>query len=290
MAVSVQQFLSGFDSLISLPDACVRVNQLADDPTASAIDIADAISHDPNLTLQLLRIANSPYYGFPSRVDSMTRAIAVIGMQDLCDLVLSTSIFNIFSQYDNQIIDFDGYWQHSIITAFIARQLAAKTKTCVLAKERLFIAGLLHDVGKLVMLIKVPEIMCIIKSHIEQSHETFSEAEQLVFGLGHAEIGAELLRQWQLPKSLQDIVKYHHQPDKATHYLLETSIVHIANAMAQYLNVGVLPSSYPVKISSTAWRITGLDKHGVASVISSAKTECKNSLASFVPQANVVNF
>ncbi len=290
MAITPKQFLHDVDALVSLPDVCIQVNRLAEDPSSSAVQMAQIISKDPNLTAQILKIANSPFYGFPTRVETITRAIAVIGTQDLRDLVLSASIIKVFSRHDNEIFDLSRYWRHSILTAFIARQLSNKTKTAVLAKERLFIAGLLHDIGKLVMSMKVPEIMRIIQDRAAKGYEPYQDVEKLVFGLGHAEIGGELMRHWNLPKCLRSVAKYHHKPSRAKEYLLETCIVHIADAMARYLNVAASESRYPVKISSTAWRVTGLDKDEVNNILDSARKEFESSLNVFMPQAKVANY
>lgn len=290
MPITPKQFICDIDSLVTLPDICIKVNQLAEDPKASAVDMAQVISRDPHLTAQILKIANSPYYGFPTRVETITRAIAVIGTQDLRDLVLSSSIIDMFSRQNNEIFDLNHYWQHSVLTGFIAKHLAAKTKTTVLARERLFIAGLLHDIGKLIMSVKIPEIMRVVNYRADHNCESFYEVEKLVFGLGHAEVGAELMRHWNLPKSLQCVAKYHHKPSRAKEYLLETCIVHIANAMANYLNISARKSKYPVKISTTAWRTTGLDKDSVFAVIESARKEFDNSITAFIPQPKVANF
>lgn len=290
MPITPKQFLKDIDSLVSLPAVCVRVNELAEDPKSSAVEIAEAISQDPNLTTQILRIANSPFYGFPTRVDTISRAIAVIGTQDLRDLVLSASIIKAFSKQKNEIFNLERYWHHSLFTAFIARQLGSKTTTPILNKERLFLAGLLHDIGKLVMSIKIPEIMRIVKMRSEEGCEPFYEVEKLVFGLGHAEIGAELMRQWNLPKSLQFVAKYHHKPSRTKEFLLEASIVHIANALARHENVSVSDSDFPIKISTTAWKVTGLNKDIAKSCMESARKEFDNSITSFIPQPKVANF
>lgn len=289
MPITPNEFLRNVNDLVALPEVCFRVNELVDDPNSSAATIAQVIAQDPSLAAQLLRIANSPYYGFPSRVETLSRAITVIGMQDLRDLVLSTSVINAFSHKANELIDMQSYWSHSLFTGFIARQLGSKTSTKILCKERLFVAGLLHDIGQLVMSLKIPEIMKIILHRAESGVEPYYDIEKLVFGLGHAEIGAALLKKWHMPESLQAVARYHHEPDKAQDHLLEVSIVHIANAMAHVAKHHGVSGSFQEKISATAWRVTGLEKAEVVAAVEQARTEIKQSMPVFFPTAKAAN-
>jgi len=290
MPITPKQFLSGIDELISLPEVCLKVDELAQKPDTSAVEIAQAVAQDPHLAAQILRIANSPFYNFPMPVETLSRAIVVIGIQDLRDLVLSSSIIRTFSQTESKVFDLKDYWRHSVFTGFLARQLGAKTQTRVLCRDRLFMAGLLHDIGMLVMSVKIPEIMRIVVSRSQVARESYIQAEKLIFGLTHAEIGAELMKQWGLPVSLQTVARYHHSPGRADDHLLETSIVHIANAMSHYLKLSPVSSDYPAKVSSTAWKITGLNKEMAFSVLEATKEEFENSLSAFLPERKVANY
>ncbi len=289
MPITPSQFLQNVDHLVALPDVCFRVNEMVDDPNASALDIAKVLSRDPNLTAQLLKIANSPYYGFPSRVETISRAITVIGMQDLRDLVLSTSVINAFGSDKNDLINMEKYWRHSLFTGFIARELGSKTTTKVLCKERLFAAGLLHDIGQLVMTAKIPEIMRIIMHRAKADVEPYHEVEELVFGLGHGEVGEELMKKWHLPESFQAVARYHHEPEKAKDFKLEVSVVHIANVMSHIANMHGLGFKEKLEISPIAWEITGLDKKTVIHATRKAKSEFEDSVRAFVPLDKVAN-
>ncbi|HFE37221.1 MAG TPA: HDOD domain-containing protein, partial [Gammaproteobacteria bacterium] len=219
MPITPKKFLEGVDHLVALPDVCFRINEMADDPLSSAADMGAIIAQDPNLTAQLLRIANSPYYGFPSKVETISRAITVIGTQDLRDLVLSASVINAFNAKPNDLIDMQNYWSHALFTGLLARELGGRTSTKVLCKERLFVAGLLHDIGQLVMSIKIPELMSVMMQRAEAKVEPFYKTERLIFGIGHGEIGGQLMEQWHLPASLANVAKYHHEPEQTADYL-----------------------------------------------------------------------
>ena len=289
MSMTPKEFLRDVDDLVSLPDVCFRINEMADDPWSSAVDMSEVISRDPNLTAQLLRIANSAYYGFPSKVETISRAITVIGTQDLRDLVLSTSVINAFKTNPSELINMKNYWSHALFTGLLSRQLGAKTSTKILCKERLFVAGLLHDIGQLIMGVKIPELMSIIMKRSEANVEAFFETERLIFNIGHGEIGAELMKNWNLPSSLQAVARYHHEPELADEFLLEVSIVHIANAMAHLANIGGLGRNEKVKISALAWKTTGLNKETVLAAVEKAKSEFESSADAFIPTGNVVN-
>jgi len=289
MPITPSQFLEGVDHLVALPEVCFRVNEMVDDPSSSALDIANVLSQDPNLTAQLLRIANSPYYGFPSRVETISRAITVIGMQDLRDLVLSTSVINAFDADTNELINMEKYWRHSLFTGFIARELGNKTTTKVLCKERLFAAGLLHDIGQLVMTAKIPEIMRIILHRAKADAEPYDEVEELVFGLGHSEVGAALMKKWHLPESFQAVARYHHVPAEAKDFKLEVSIIHIANAMSHIANMHGLGFKEKLRICPEAWAITGLNKKAVVKATKKAIIEFEDTVRAFVPLDKVAH-
>ena len=283
MSISPKKFLQSVDDLVTLPDVCFLINEMADNPLSTAADMAKLIGRDPNLVAQLLRIANSPYYGFPSKVETIPRAITVIGTQDLKDLVLSASIINVFNADENDLIDLEKYWSHALFTGIVARQLGSKTSAKVLCKERLFVAGLLHDIGQLVMSVKIPELMSIMVQRGHKKAEPFFETERLIFDIGHAEIGAELMNKWHLPASLQAVAKYHHEPEKADDFLLEVSIIHISDALAHLANVSGLGVKEKIKISPVAWKTTGLTKDAIVSAVDMAKLEFEKSISAFIP-------
>ncbi|MDX1812286.1 MAG: HDOD domain-containing protein, partial [Gammaproteobacteria bacterium] len=183
MPITPEQYVKGIDKLVSLPTACTRILELSERSDTHTMEFVEAIASDPEMAAQTLRIANSAYYGFPMRIDTLSRAISVIGTRELQDLALSYSVIKTFSNVDNEILDYKRFWQHSVLTGFLARQLATRTKVKIMHKERMFLAGLLHDIGMLAMAAKTPEIMRIIVMRANQAKEPFVDVEKLVFGL-----------------------------------------------------------------------------------------------------------
>lgn len=230
MARNPKDIVKNITDLVSLPEICSEINRLVEDPQASALDIAEAISRDPGLSAHLLKIANSPYFGFPSRIDTISRAVAVIGTQELRDLVLATSLIGAFAEIDNNVTPLREFWKHSLRCATIARTLAAH-RHCN-NQERYFVAGLLHDVGNLVLYRELPELARETLYESKYSGTPIERIERRVFGFDHAQLGAELMRAWKLPPDLSEVTEYHHDPAKAGRVPVAAALIHIADYLA----------------------------------------------------------
>ncbi|MGE0485656.1 MAG: HDOD domain-containing protein [Gammaproteobacteria bacterium] len=244
--------------LVSLPDVCARVLQLARSRTASAAEIGAVVSCDPTLTSRLLRIANSPLYGLRGRVDSVSRAITVLGSDALVNLVVAVSAVASFSRIANDLVNMDTFWRHSLFTALISRDLASQRH--VLHPERLFVAGLLHDIGSLVIYHRVPDAARTLLTAAGGDEARMAALEVETLGFSHAEVGALLLESWTLPEALQDAVRWHHHPGRAPGDASDPAIVHVAEALANHSGIGGFceaPAPDTV-IDPGAWSALGL--------------------------------
>ncbi len=250
MPISARELAQGVSQLTALPDVCIQVNRMTEDDRHSAEEMARVIGRDPGLTSQLLRIANSAYYGLASRVETVTRAITVIGNRELRDLVLATSVINRFSDLaeDQQLLE--DYWRHSVQVGCLARVLARGAAARVLHGERLFVAGLLHDIGRLVMAVRIPELLRVMNALAHAQRLPMWEAERLVFDLDHCEVGEALLAEWELPALLRETAALHHRPLEATHFPLEVALVHVADWLARGEG----------EVDPAVWTVTGLDE------------------------------
>lgn len=289
MAISPAQLAEGVSKLISLPDICFRVNEMVDDPRYSAVDIGNVIANDPAITAQLLRIANSAYYGFPSRVDTLSRAIAIIGTQELRDLVLTTSIINSFHKVKPEVIDFGEFWRHSLATALSARAMVKRMRARVLHGERLFTAGLLHDIGHLVMAVRIPELLRVMRTRAEAAEEPMDEAERLVFDLDHAEVGAALMQHWRLPNSLQLIAKFHHHPEKAGDQAREAAIINIANNIAFQAGFRGIDTEMDALVAPESWGVAGVAPESVVSIAQELPALYDAAATVFLPNKRVAS-
>lgn len=221
--------------LASPPDIVIRVFELLDAPESTAREIGEVISQDPSLTAKLLRLVNSPYFGLRARIDTVSRAVAVLGMHELYGLILAVSAMKSFHRLNpDQGFDIERFWRHNISAALLARGLARRCR--VLQPERLFVAGLLHDIGVLVFANRCADDYArVVDAAVDEDALRLGELER--FGFDHAELGASLLRRWSLPEHLIEAVRLHHQPapDLAGAAGLDAALVYLANALADGL-------------------------------------------------------
>ena len=241
--------------LPSLPQVFIELRQVINDPSSSASDVANVISQDTALSAFLLRMVNSAFYSFPSQIDTISRAVAVIGTKQLSTLALGTSVMDMFKDLPTDIIDLELFWRHSFTCAIIARELSRMLKQG--SPEKAFVAGLLHDLGRPVMMMSLPE-QAIAAAAISRSKKALMfKAERVVAGFDHAELGGMLLRKWNLPFSLVTAVLYHHNPVKASK-TPEAMYVFFANVIAKTMGIGGGGDFFIRNINSERWEEQGL--------------------------------
>ncbi len=153
--MNAEELVKGIEHLVSLPDVCIKVNMMADSPLYSAKDIGEVISLDTDLSARLLSLVNSAFYGMRAPVETISRAVTVIGTKGLRNLVLVTSAAEIFTGIPADLVDMTEFWRYSVTTGIIAKALS--TRCNVLPGERLFVMGVLHDIGRLVIYLRLPE-------------------------------------------------------------------------------------------------------------------------------------
>ena len=156
MSLTAEALVNKSLELVSPPSTYLQLNKLVQDPDSAIDDISAVINTDPALATRLLKIVNSPFYGFPSQINTISRAITIVGTRELMHLVLATSVINAFRGIPASLIDMDDFWHHSFATAITAKLLAEECGHK--ATERFFIAGLLHNIGSLVLYQSMPEL------------------------------------------------------------------------------------------------------------------------------------
>lgn len=231
--ITVESLIAGVYDLLSLPDAATRLNALLCDPEVSSGEIAEVVSLDPALTARVLRAVNSAYFGLRSRVDTISKAIAMIGTSELHSLVLATSAALAFRNISSKLIDMESFWQHSVRAALAARGLAEGTMRR--HRERVFLAALMHDVGKLVVYNQLPAASTRILQAV-QAGQSQDEAEFAAFGFTHADVGAMLLERWNLPASLTMPVRYHHRFEDAVEYRKEAALLYLGSKVSHLMD------------------------------------------------------
>lgn len=217
--------------LISLPDVYFRLKNILEEPDFSMAEVALVISYDPAITVRLLRMVNSSLYGFRKKIETVSHAVSLLGTVQVHDLVLATSVAQAFKGMSSDVMDMQQFWQRSVHCAVSTRGLAALCSGC--DKERLFVAGLLHDIGHLVMYQEIPELSRQAIRVAAESSKPLYMVERELLGFDYAEIGGELMLQWSLPESLWETTTFHVEPEKAATYPLETALVHLGVQLAK---------------------------------------------------------
>lgn len=278
-----KDLVAGMIKLVSLPHICIRVNLMVDDPDCSIGDIGEVLSQDASLTAHLLKVANSAFYGYRAKIETVSRAVTIIGTQDLRDLMFAVSAVRTFSNIPIKLANMASFWRHSMFCGIVARILAGRCN--VLHTERLFVAGLLHDIGRLIILHRVPDIALSVLQRVEQTHEQSHLVEREYLDFDHSGVGAELMKLWQVPAPLQNAIKYHHDPDSAQDNVLEASIIHIANTIAHVAEMEDSKQVQLQRISPFAWGTTNLTEAIIDDVISDAHPLLFEGLALIMPNA-----
>lgn len=271
MDVSPRELLDDIGELTSLPEVVLKINELVNSANASVAEIAAVIGQDPGLSTRILRVANSAMYGGSRKVDSIQRAVMLLGTKLIRDLVLTTSAAKVFSGIPNNIISVEDFWHHSLYCALLARSLAELSHS--VNKDTMFTAGLLHDIGHLVLFNRAPlqahdAIMLTIQG--EANLELY-QAEQQVLGYDHAELGAELARKWNLPELLVSCIAYHHNLHSPSEHIQAVAQIHIANAIASLPYSDIPQAEDLSRVMQAAWKYAQIDIKGINQAVQQAQ-------------------
>jgi putative nucleotidyltransferase with HDIG domain len=220
-----------------MPGAAVKLLALVDDPDVSVDRIEAILRYDPGLTANLLRLANSAYFGMPSKVGSVRQAVILLGLKRMIQMVIASCMSAIMDQavpgYD---LPPGELWRHSIAVSVAAECLVKELNLD--AAEEIFTAALLHDVGKLILGDFVSEDFPKIEKALHQGL-SFEVAENIVLGTDHADVGAQILSKWSIPEAIIESVRWHHSPESCNRPDTMLDIVHVANMLCLMIGIGV---------------------------------------------------
>lgn len=282
-----QRIVSRVKDIPSLPQMVLQTLKKLDDPKSSAADVADRLSRDEGLVLRVLKLANSAYYGMPRRVASVTEAISYLGYRTVKSIVLAASVFQHMDRpLTGYALDRGDLWHHSLAVAASAHHIAGKISgRKTVDPEEAYIAGMLHDIGKIVLNDYIRFGYGLIVKIVEDQQRPFMEAEREVLGFDHAEVGAQLIEQWQLPQAFVSVARYHHEPeslpdeaDPAERALLD--VVHVANVMTLMLGAGLGADGLQYPLSEAALERLSL---GEPELLMAELVDCITALDEEIP-------
>jgi HD-like signal output (HDOD) protein len=244
-------------NLVTLPDIYWQLKEILDSHDYSMQDVAQLIVYDPGMTARMLRIVNSAYFGFASKIETVNHAVSILGVQQIRDLVLATAIADALGDYECEHLDVKQFWLRSVYRAIAARNLAG---VCSLMDgERMFVAGLLSGIGHLIMYQSIPVLAQQAQREADASEKPLHRVERDLIGFDHAQVASALMKNWQLPDSLVAVIEHHLEPDPAAEYLLDTAIVHIAALIGEAFAQNRPLDEVLVNVDGHAWDATGLD-------------------------------
>jgi HD-like signal output (HDOD) protein len=265
--------------LTSFPDIYFKLKEEAESPKASVRTLTDLVSRDMGLTAKLLKLANSPLYGLPESVESIERAIAIIGIQELSTLALGITAINYFHGIPPELVDMRRFWRHSISTGLIAKIIANAIGE--MKNERFFIAGLLHDCGRLILFKKLPYASTEALLYARENFVPIVEAERTVFEFTHTDLSTELLANWQFPKHIAELINFHHNPQDGPDPRLN-AVVHVADIMANAVDIAADGMYVLPPFDEAAWNALGLPPSAVGRVMTAFETEVMETMRAFV--------
>jgi len=273
MTMNAADLVHDIRGLVTLPDVYLRINELIEDPNSSSNDIARVVKQDASFTMRLLKLANSALYSFPSAIDSVDKAIAIIGTAQVRNLALSLSVARSFAGLPNDLVSMENFWKHSLLCALSARHLAKLTRRC--EPDALFTAGLLHDIGELIIFNRLPQqAKQALTTVLDAEGELpIYQAERTTMGFDHSAVGGELARAWNLPALLEECISHHHNLVKADKHPREVALIHLANIIAQMAEIDSTELDDVEPIDPKAWEVTGLDAEVIEPTMRAAQGE-----------------
>jgi putative nucleotidyltransferase with HDIG domain len=262
-----QGLVAEIKDLVTLPEVAMRIARMVNDPNSSAADIGREISNDPALTARLLRIANSPAFGQDGKIATISRAITLLGVRQVRDLTVGLTAIRTFDGIGNELVTMASFWRHSILCAVAAGHVAERAGAR--GGDSPFVAGLLHDIGQLVLFSRVPELArrALLMSVDAVDDLGLYLCERSVLGFDHGAVGAALAQNWGLPLSLRECIEFHHEPERARAHPIEVATVHIANSIAVLAEIDSRYLGDAAAISAAALRAVKLDSAGVMEIV-----------------------
>lgn len=266
---SLEQIVRKVRDMPSLPDTMMQIIRLTEDPDSTVQDLEEVILKDQALTSKVLQLANSTHYGYSRRISTISEATVLLGFQTIKSIALASSVNKIL------VKELPGYglkknmlWEQSQSCAIIARFIAKKLRLKNINPEEAYIAGLLRDIGKVILNYYVTNEFYQIIEIVQSGEKTFLEAEKEVLGFDHGQIGAKVAEKWNFPVDLVEAIAYHHVPQEAKNNPTLVSIVHIADTIVMMLGIDLGIDSLKYNFSKYALDTLNIDEHAIEQYIS----------------------
>ncbi|MFZ6775605.1 HDOD domain-containing protein [Undibacterium sp. Ji83W] len=267
--ISLAQIIDSVKDLPTLPAIVMELLNNIDNEELDMHELAQKVSHDMALTAKTLRYANSPYYATMIKVTTVQQAISLLGLSTVRQIIMTAALTGCFPENNCRGFDHKEFWRHSNAVAIAARILARRLK---LNTDVAFTAGLLHDIGALVLATCYTEAYETVLAQRQGLQTTQYEAEKQILGIDHAMVGETLATQWNFSEVMIKAISGHHHPEKPGLGFLAT-IIHVADGIAHALGVTTTPDLAPPEITGQSWESLGLDQALLDEVLAEAASE-----------------
>jgi HD-like signal output (HDOD) protein len=262
--------------LPTMPEVLVRLNEVMANPDSSAEDVAKVVQRDPAVATNILRIVNSAYYGLQVRVSSVSLAISVMGFNMTKKIALKAAVFSVFGKRREKVSHFDpqAFWKHAVFTGIAARTLGSNSAAFAeVHAEDLYIAGLLHDIGKIILMEKASaRYLGVLKKAAAEGRPDL-EVEQQELGFTHADVGSVLAIKWFLPEDLAIAIRYHHRPSADPFHRSLSSLIHVADQLAWNAGNPSTVGTHLAPLDPDTYRQIELDAAAVAALLPNVRED-----------------
>jgi putative nucleotidyltransferase with HDIG domain len=275
----LKEIMMKIELLPSVSNVTAKLLNLLDDPNACPDKLEEILRYDPSLTANILKLSNSAYFGFRSKIGSIKHALAAIGLRRLKKMIITSCMQPVLNKpVPGYGLNPGELWRHSIAVSVISETLAKELD--IVASDEIFTAALIHDMGKLVLGEFVKVDMDKIQT-LSSYDVSFEAAERLVFGIDHAEIGAMVLKNWFFPEKIVDAVRWHHEPDALSEESVVVDIVHVADLISLIIGIGVGDDGLHYESSQTVIARLGLSNAHLETVASQSLQNINEVLDTF---------
>ncbi len=262
---NLKRIIGRVQDLPTLPRTVLKITELVNDPKSSAKDLAKVITDDQVLTARLLKLVNSSFYGFPQRISTVTGAIVLLGFDAIRNLLLTTSVFGLFSTKGKEDrFGVERFWDHSLGCAVGAKAIGEYMRYDKI--EELFVSGLLHDIGKIVEMLFLSKDFDKVISIVEDENVLIVDAERRVLEFTHADVGELLTEKWNMSSKLVNIIANHHHPDSAGRFYKEAAVVHLADILCRAMDMGSGGDNKMPALDKGAWDILQMNVSAIAPI------------------------
>lgn len=262
--------------LPTLPTIVSSISDLMSNPNVSVEEINKVISKDASLSAKVLKLVNSPFYGFPRKITTISHAIIVLGFNTVRDLVLSVSVFDTFKGQSNSF-DRQNFWRHSIGVGVTTRLLAKRIGFMKL--EEVFLAGLLHDIGKIILDQYANQLFQKVVAKALEKDLLLFDVERAALGVSHTDVGRWLADSWNLPFDQAEVIEYHHNPKLAKNAIHIVRCVHAADVLCRAINVGSGGDNSIPLMEPETWDLLKLDAVSLPGILEQIDTEIESASA-----------